>query len=197
MPGGYYTIEAITFNGQYYDTPQLLTFPCSEYLEPIGIIDVVDPTFNGPILKRKVYSLRHKLDMMGTAQFSTREEYDNFINQNCYCCDDTPPEPPGSTCPTNTQAVVGCSGFCKQITFSWNDVTGADGYRIVIYENPDATGRIETIFTTTSPYVYNGEDTLELEHTYYVRILSYTGTIQNPVFIDTNCDLITFRVAAG
>lgn len=195
MAAGSYTIEAVTFNGQYYDTPQTLTFPCTEYLEPIGIMDVVEPTFNGAILKRKVYVLRHDLDMIGTAQFSTHEEYNNFIASNCYCCEDTPepptpPTPTPTTCPTGLQANV--VGFTKTVDIGWNAVDNAVGYVVIIYSNSSATTVVDTIFTTDRSIEYNGNATLDYGQTYWVRVLSYTGTSEQPVYADTDCSLIHF-----
>lgn len=75
----------------------------------------------------------------------------------------------GKNVPTNTHAKASGSG---EITISWDDVSGVDGYIIYWATKTGVTSKSKYFTVTSSPYTHTG---LTTGQTYYYRVGTYIG----------------------
>lgn len=83
----YVSITVVTCNGAILESPEVMSFVCSE-LHAVAMQDfnVRNYTISDCIEVRKVFGLRYGNDLYGTNDFSTMAEWDSFRNSACLPC---------------------------------------------------------------------------------------------------------------
>ena len=83
-----FSFTADTINGAIQERPKIFTLDC-ECVIPIGVDIVRDFDESLCIVAKRVFLIRYNQDVFGTCQFKSLEEFIQYKNLACSCCQDT------------------------------------------------------------------------------------------------------------
>ncbi len=80
-----FNFRADTINGEIQEFPPTMSLFCDRAI-PIGVNVVRDFDEDGCGVARRVFLIVYDGQTLGSTQFKSRSEYDQYISVNCECC---------------------------------------------------------------------------------------------------------------